>query len=744
VTAWALAAGGALAIALATTVGQDPAPPAKRFSHAQHVGPVWFNLAEPEVWRDCRGCHRFDAASNVSAPQQVCAECHFPALQGAQFAPGWQQDLSPYATRTREAFRHHTHAVLECRECHLPENVEFLTDFDIVTGAGQCARCHDAQQVAEEDHRQIRDMRWFGGAAVEVERLGITFAPRPADAAGHPAYAKLLVDALAGDGGGLNTKPLAPGGTFDHYDHGEIACTDCHGNIPTASAFEVGTGRIPETGCAKCHQKDARGAPVAQAPAGRKEPRPLWSLGAFLHSDHYRVAKGGVARQPAVATEAAYTKLATADAATCAACHRQDRAAIGLPERDFPFAIGQSESFYPDCVECHAVPGWTTGEDASKPLHDSADGKVDERSGWAECARCHVLGDANFASARPTDEVTRTSGREFRFRGATHPDITTKGVDASGRPALEDCATCHRARVPELPSRLVQRAFRHASHLPANPTQADCRKCHEQVAAAATPQALADGALRTYSLAGCGSCHLGDPVVELPATAVPAPRAVVRFPHAPHVGKADCTACHQLAGDGGDVLTTDGALSCAQCHDHRTATEGPATERLFNDQVASCAKCHHQDAPAGGPAALSVPPQRGSAAAATDPRYTAEQTVFGGFADSQYHPAGQRCVDCHKAVPVEPGTARNMLGVKRKREDHVRAQKVSPHTLAQQAGKQPASCLGCHWTPLERLRFGIETTDERLREQRARPSSQDTRRTFGNDPKGYPGAKANG
>ena len=86
-------------------------------------------------------------------------------MQGAQFAPGWQKDLSPYATRTREAFRHHTHAVLECRECHLPENVEFLTDFDIVTGAGQCARCHDAQQVAEEDYRQIRGMRWFGGAA---------------------------------------------------------------------------------------------------------------------------------------------------------------------------------------------------------------------------------------------------------------------------------------------------------------------------------------------------------------------------------------------------------------------------------------------------------------------------------------------------------------------------------------------------------------------------------------------------
>jgi hypothetical protein len=756
-----LAAAGVLAaIALASTVPQDPSPPVKRFSHAQHVGPIWTNLEEPEVWRDCRGCHRFDAGNDVSAPQQVCAACHFPALQGARFAKGWDRDLGLHRTRTRQAFRHHTHAQLECRECHLPGgNVEFVNDFDIVTGPGQCARCHDEQQLAAGDFAQIKTMRWLSpaGVAAERERLRIDFPAPPQGDAAIRAYAQKLVAALAGPNGGLNTRPLQPGGTFDHYDHGDIACVDCHANIPTASALEVGTGRIPAAGCASCHQKDAEKRPVAQAPAGKAEVRPLWSLGAFVHADHYRVAKGGAPRTPRIATEAGYAKLATTDPATCAHCHREDVSARGVPKQDFPFAIGRSESFYADCADCHAVPGWTTGETAAKPLHDSTDGAVDARSGWNECARCHVFGDAKFASTRPTDEVTRASGRVFRFRGATHPDITTKGVDAAGRPALADCATCHRARVPELPSRIERRPFRHASHLPAEPTQQDCRKCHEQVAAAATPQALADEALRTYSLASCGSCHLGDPVVEEPATTVPAPRAVVRFPHAPHVGKADCTACHELATDGGDVLTTAGAASCAQCHDHRAATEGPATERLFDGEVKSCAQCHREDradparaataAASSGAAepALSLPPLRGSAAAATDPRYRAEQTVFGGFLDSQFHPAGQRCTDCHKALPVEPGSDSRMAGVKLPRaQDHVFASKVSPHVLAGQTGKQPSNCLACHWTPMDRLRFGVDTADQDLREQRAKPSSKPSRARFGNDAKDYPGEKSNG
>ncbi len=756
----AFAAAGLLAAIGAATLaaGGAFAPPqgrdVRRFSHKHHVPEVWFDLGTKEVWRDCRGCHRFGAANPVSAPQQHCDQCHFPTLQDRQATAGWERDLSNYTTRTREAFRHHTHAMLECRECHLPEKTEFLVDFDIVTGPGQCVRCHEegAAEAAAPVGRDptpvpfalFRTWRLFEPATdpATAAPLGLEpfVPPQPGD---YARYARTLATVFAGPTGGLNTTPLGVGGAFDHYDHGDIACSDCHRNIPTASAFEVGTGQIPADGCAKCHVKDEQRTAAAPATAPKKVVRPLWSLGAFVHSDHYRFLSGEPRRGETVATPAAYEQLERAGERACQVCHRQDPAAIGLPARDFPFEPGKSESTYADCARCHAVPGWTTGETREAPLHDSSDGRVGAGNGWGECERCHTFGAGDFAGERPRVEVTRTSGRQFEFALMTHPDITVKGVAASGRAALQQCSECHRARVPELPSRLQRRAFRHASHLPADPSPADCAKCHDRVERSATAQTLAGDDRRTYSLAGCTSCHLGSAVVEVDADDVPpVAREVVRFPHAPHVGKASCTQCHELAGDGADVLTKASASACTECHDHRRATEGPLTERVFDGEVESCARCHHEDRD-GAAALLSLPPIRGSGADANDRRYNAEQTTFAGFADSQYHPLGGKCDQCHEALPDEPDRPRNMRGLVRKREDHLKAAKVSPHRLANQAGKQPATCLGCHWTPLRGLEAGAGGTPQE-KFFRTNPADAATRKQYGNDANGYPGDKARG
>ena len=709
-------------------VAQGPQP--KPFSHKQHVDEVWFALETAEVFRDCRGCHAFDEANPVSAPQQHCDACHGAGNLQKEVLPGYDKDLAGYRTRTRDAFRHHTHGMLECRECHLPNNITFLKDFDVVTGPGQCARCHDPA-LGEAAVGMVANLRWFRGAQDETtaKALGVPFLA-PLSPAEHAAYAKKLVAVFAGPTGGINTVKLPVGGDFDHYDHGAIACTACHTNIQTASATEVGTGKIPADGCAACHIVDAQKTGARVAGSVKKEVRPLWSLGAFVHSDHYRFLQPGAQKKTGVAKDAAYEALAASKTNGCEVCHTQDLSGVGLPQRDFPFGRGKSKNLYLDCESCHDVPAFRTGETPTDVLHDSTDGVVDGKNGWGACAACHVFGQADFANVRPIAAVTRFAGRTFTFPANTHPDITQFGIDRSGRQALADCASCHRAKVPQLPTRLEQKPFRHATHLPAQPTEADCKGCHPSASTAGTAGELAGADFRTYTLTGCVTCHTGGAVTE---TAGPAPtaREVVAFPHAAHVNAgAKCTDCHAVAADGVDVSTNAKALACSQCHDHKKG--GCEKEKLFDEQVKSCVQCHHDPAPTAQPV-LAVPALRGSPAAALDPRYAAEQNSFAGFIDSQFHPVGN-CTDCHRAdLSPDP----KWPGVRVPRVDHIKAASTSPH--AGSARKEPAACLRCHWKPRNGLSDGVDDGTPEEREWRRNPTSPATRAKFGNERDGYPG-----
>jgi hypothetical protein len=746
---WLVATGSTLGVASFTGA---PAPQGneEKFTHKGHVDRIWFNPAIVEVWRDCRGCHVFDAQHAVSAPQQQCDACHGKGNLERNFAVGWQDDLGGYRTRTRDAFRHHTHGMLECRECHLPEKTRFLTDFDIVTGPGQCERCHElgaaeAADPAEQGGAKFalfRKWRLFQPSQNEqlAAKLGVPFYPAPKPEQ-YAQYADKLAKAFAGPTGGVNQpNTLLPvGGDFDHWDHARIACLQCHANIRKASMFEVGTGQIEVDTCGQCHIANAQRAAARAAPATKTAVRELWSLGTFEHADHFRFLADGKRREPAVASESGYAQLADAKDKVCTVCHVQVQNSIGLAERDFPFVAGQSKYRYVDCAGCHAVPGWTTGEDAQKPLH-AVSGLHDDPGSWNECARCHTFGGGSFATARPQQQVRRVAGRTFEFNAQTHPDISS-GTPASGRAALAECAACHRNKVPELPSRLERRPFRHASHLPAAPDAKSCLECHPLAVTAKNAAELA-GDARTYTLGTCAKCHLGSAVKEVEGGAEPAPRAVVAFPHAPHVAKAACTVCHEVAVDGAGVLTVPKAATCEQCHDHKAATDGPTTERLFDDQVRSCAKCH--DLVARGKPGLGVPPLPVRDVKSKEWPFAAEQTVFAGFQDNQFHPLEGKCSQCHVAVPIKPGTEANMIGIKRERKDHVAAAHKSRH--AGQTGKDPAECLRCHWKTIDEQSFrdAIRGTKQEA-DWRKFVKPEATRAEFGNENTGYPGTdKARG
>lgn len=715
--------------------GQDPVP----FSHLDHVPNVWVRSKQPETWRDCRGCHQFDAQRPVSAPQEHCNSCHVgTGTLALRTEPDFKNDLGPNRTETGTAFRHHTHGMLECRECHLPTDTEVDNEnYQIRTGPGQCARCHEPGRM---DAAAVGALRWFEGATdPQLARdLKIPYHAPPQESE-RAAYALKLVTVFGGSEGGMNTTPLPAGGDFTHGDHLAIACTDCHREVPSSAANQIGAGKVTVASCGECHVRDARGTPAAMAGGGTKVLRPSWSLGAFAHSDHHRWLQGS-ARKPGICNEKAYEAVQ----AGCATCHVYAPAAAGLSERDFPFEGDTSRHRYADCLECHDQAGWSTGETGDRPRHASngADG-----AGWSDCARCHELGEPDLKTRRPQVEVQRHVERTFRFPANTHPDITAKGIvrsQAEGRPAAQDCKDCHRAKVPELSSRIVRSVFRHDSHLPPQPTAADCATCHPTARTAADSAALADG-FRTYSLASCNKCHWGGEVrEELGEGEAPVAKAVVQFPHGPHVDKArlSCSECHDRGPDGRDMVTKPSALACNECHDHqRQDRPGDSrAEALFGSEVASCARCHHDvDGTADQPAVASVPAPKGSARSATDPRYLSQQVTFDGFSDPQFHPAEGKCIDCHRSNVVagtdrlavlEPTVVNHVLAVR----------DASVHALSK---SEPPECLRCHWTlptgGVWSSAVNVSNASETEKDFRRAVESPATRKAFGNSSEGYPG-----
>ncbi|HEX6812511.1 MAG TPA: cytochrome c3 family protein [Planctomycetota bacterium] len=733
------------ALASLAAIQRPPAPlvtaaatgAAKPFRHGEHVAQEWLDAKVPEVWRDCRGCHRFDAQNLVSSPQQQCASCHGAGLAPA---PGWPADLQRFRSRTGGAFRHHTHAVLECRQCHGAIGQAFLLDdFDIRTGPGQCAKCHEEGRLDSLDALRFFDTK----AGDDARALGLE------------AYAKKLVAAFAGPTGGINTQPLPAGGDFDHGDHcgvveagGSVGlgsllrCVDCHTNIPQAGARETGTGRIPTDKCGSCHRSE--NAPARAAAGDKKPQRRLWSLGTFAHADHYAFLAGQKQKKPGVCSDDAYAKIENG----CDACHESDAKALGRPDADFPFRGGFSKNRYVDCQECHDVPGWQTGETTAAPLHASTG-----RSGWDRCTSCHVFGEPDMARVRVTTQVERLAGRTFVFPANVHPDITQKGITRSeqrGRATVQECKTCHRARVPELPSRQRKSQFRHDTHLPAAPKPEDCTACHPNAATAGRSAELAGADRRTYSLARCSDCHWGDVVgEELTAgetreTMAAQQKACVEFPHGPHVtaAKLSCLQCHAPAAEGRAIETLPGALLCNQCHDHEPGQEGePKVEGLFDGGATSCARCHHE-ARAQDAARVAVVPRIGASAA--DPRYAVDQTTFPGFADAQFHPLGGNCTECHKANESK-GRLVEVFTPVGSGDRLFATLNVSVHP-PDQPQKTPADCLRCHWKPVGKWQDAVNTSagSEDDKKLRRRPGSAETRKLFGNDNEGYPGSRARG
>lgn len=265
------------------------------------------------VLSDCGRCHE---AHDWTVEGTACVDCHpevadavrtprsrrlraegqaaAPALLAGPPAPR-HASLGPEvrsASAAQEArpFRHRDHRQVECTACHSSER----RHGEVVIGAADCFSCHHS------------------AANLEAGCQGC-HAPE-----GPPARRTAVRELQLGVWSAARTRRLP----FDHADHREVACMDCHRPPTMAAARE----------CAECHQEHHR--PTADCAACHAEP----AGDAHTAAVHLEGCGGAGCHAPMAGIE--YGALErTRD--FCLSCH-QDQRDHEPGER---------------CVRCHLLPG---------------------------------------------------------------------------------------------------------------------------------------------------------------------------------------------------------------------------------------------------------------------------------------------------------------------------------------------------------------------------------------------------
>lgn len=229
------------------------------------------------------------AAHRTAAPPEAPAQETSPQEASPQEAPPdtTVRYVDPAAEDTTR-FRHSRHEELECTVCHATDRTHGRVR---LTGLADCRSCHHTEEAGAECSACHRD----------EDREGRTYRLRRT---------------LGFSTGDSATRRLP----FDHGDHGELACGDCHaeGLARTAGG----------TSCADCHEEhheaDARCVTCHREAPSEAHPREAVHL----------TCGGAGCHDPARAPASARTRQ------QCLACHTE--LTDHRPDRD--------------CVACHLLP----------------------------------------------------------------------------------------------------------------------------------------------------------------------------------------------------------------------------------------------------------------------------------------------------------------------------------------------------------------------------------------------------
>lgn len=681
------------ATALANAQRQAGARERDDFSHADHVQFGWWDAGTEEVWRDCRGCHVFEAPR--PEPRDECTECHYD--EGSfqlVLADGYPEQVRSFRSELDVgAFGHGDHEQLACRACHHPRSVDPGTrlglsesdDLPVPVGVGSCTTCHreDGAATRYDELVALRGNRLMRGEVSEgwearfFERLNdpATAGIEPARPFSHADHVEWLARA----------EPLAQLRAPGAQGGSTSQCGACHASTMSSAGAALFTATYDARVCATCHL-NASGPLVVESREGATTKSATYLT--FDHADHL-----GFTERGELATADGYGRI---EVNGCLACHAHDDDAE-------TYVLREGMDDYGGCRSCHEGPEWM----AEAPARDD---RPAWRHDWTGCEACHDFTRETEKRLRPA-EVERVRPGSFDVVSQVHPGIMLGDREAT-------CAGCHRGQVEELPSRLPASRFRHATHLPAAPAswtpetlvdvEQRCLTCHAtrivETGSSAEVGRLLDGASLdpsderfglTYDPAACAQCH-GD--VDLARAVASAeagaggevrPSGRVSFPHDAHVGARwrdepmKCVTCHDVSGPSpafldGDLGVLPAAQDCTMCHAHDEEARA-FTGNAGAVEVASCASCHEGGLPSGPVESL--------------PRLT-----VAGFAGHQLHRRDEACSSCHllggwdeAVAPASRLNARSRRG-----PDGLAAFHRDPHGPVKE-GPPGTACNDCHW-----------------------------------------------
>jgi len=340
----------------------------------------------------CRSCHEMEKVlaglvdPDVDPHDAVCGTCHNPHTQEAP-----------------------AEAIHRCAECHAPADT--LTPFHRGLAAQtleDCSGCHAAHTfVVEGDNCVACHADIIGGVPTEGpkarEPRDVTSAApgpllQPVSTVGAPIAKSIVRGAdeyvrmrLAEREGAAAFRQQQQG--FNHLDHRDVACTDCHtsrethGQVTIESAAACQqchhTRPVVDLGCARCHGRAELSAAVGTTLRMELGRRTVDRQVRFDHDDHSGVgcaqchgqgASMRVERNCASCHQNHHTATAS-----CITCHNQRNQASHTIQVHSRTCAGSS------CHESASYGAMTQGRNTCLACHQD---QTDHRPGRA-CAGCH-------------------------------------------------------------------------------------------------------------------------------------------------------------------------------------------------------------------------------------------------------------------------------------------------------------------------------------------------------------------
>jgi len=346
----------------------------------------------------CRSCHEMEKVlaglvdPDLDPHDAVCGTCHNPHTQEA---PG--------------------EAIHRCAECHAPADT--LTPFHRGLAAAvleDCSGCHAPHTfVVEGDNCVACHADIIGGVPTAGPKARqpreVTTGPRPEAltrlvstvdrAGGAPNHhvADMYIEARLGEERAdalrrvVSRQQQQQG--FNHTDHRDVECTDCHTSQQTHGQVTIEstaacqqchhTRPVVDRGCANCHGRGQLSAAVATTIRMEIGRRAIDRRVRFDHDDHGGVRCAqchaqGVSMRVERTCASCHQNHHTATA-SCVTCHDQPNRPSHTVQVHTQSCAGSS------CHEASSYGAMTQGRNTCLACHQD---QTDHRPGQA-CAACH-------------------------------------------------------------------------------------------------------------------------------------------------------------------------------------------------------------------------------------------------------------------------------------------------------------------------------------------------------------------